>query len=110
MNLTPNISAANTRAYPYWYPLGIQTATLIPGHQIELDTLDIPISNRIPGQDDYNESDLHTIPIPNSPNNDITSSALLKAHSADLGRGASIGLIELFQQTNAEISTVEGNR
>lgn len=99
--MAQNIQDPNTRAFPYWPPLGIQQPAFIPGQQLAGEVQDIRI-NRIPQDTDFNQSDVRRLPTPNAPANDVTGAGELLTHSAPMGRGSGIGLMDMLQMSIAQ--------
>lgn len=109
MAKTPNLLAANTAQYPYWIAPGVQVPNLIPGQQMAGEIQDIGI-NRIPSETDYNQSDIRTIPTPDSPSQQVGQSIQIQAHRPELGRGASIGLTDLLIQSVQVTQRIAANQ
>lgn len=107
MAKTPNLLQANTSQFPYWFNPGVQPAYNIPGQMLAGEIADIGI-NRIPSETDYNNSDIRTIPTPDSPSQQVGQARQLQTHRAEMGRGAAIGLTDLLVQSiefNAKIAS-----
>lgn len=109
MSKTPNLLAPNTAAWPYWGNAGVQYPNLIAGQQLARELEDIGI-NRIPAQTDYEKADLRTIPTPGSPNQDIKSAFLLQTHQAELGRGASVSLMDMMNSSIKQTQEIGANK
>lgn len=109
MNKTPNLLAANTAAWPYWQNPGVQYPNMIPGQQMAGEIADIGI-NRIPSETDFNQGDIRTIPTPDSPRQQIGESLLMQVHSAEMGRGASVSLLDMLTQQTSDLTKIAENQ
>lgn len=100
-----NILDPGVNQFPYWQPLRLQVASLIPGQQMTGEIKDIGI-NKIPSETDYNNSDVRKIPFPVAPGQDVTSAKDLLYKPTPQGRGAGVGLMDMLQtsitQTQAQ--------
>jgi len=108
MEKIPDILTPATNLYPYWQNLGIQNPNMIPGHILAGEISDIGI-NRIPSETDFNNSDIRTIPTPGSPRQDVSASQKLQVHNAEMGRGAAVSLMDMFNQSMDTTTRIANN-
>ena len=90
--MTQNINKPNTNQYPFWTPpFGIQNPRQIVGGGIDSMIEDLQY-NRIPSETDFVNSDIRTIPVPQT-NIDSKTALQFETHRAQLGRGSARDLI-----------------
>lgn len=104
-----DLTKPNTESFPYWQNPGVQNQYIIPGVQIAGMIDDIRI-NRIPSQTDFNDSDIRAIPIVDTSKPDTEAIQALQTHTAELGRGASVSLIDMFKMSMDEVRKIGGNQ
>jgi hypothetical protein len=61
-------------------------------------------------QTDFNDSDIRTIPIVDTSKPDTEAIQALQTHTAELGRGASVSLIDMFKMSMDEVRKIGGNQ
>ncbi len=106
--MTRNINQPNTSQYPFWPPpFGIQNPRQIVGGGIDSMIEDLQF-NRIPSETDYLQSDIRTIPTPQT-NIDTRTATTFEAHRAQLGRGSAIGLTDLLLMSELEVNQIGQN-
>ena len=94
-------------SFPFWQADFYQPARIIPGGQLMDMIADIGI-NRIPGQTDFNQSDIRTIPKPNV-NQDVTGARELKGYDPQFGVSQPGSLFDLLAQTQSAAMNGAGN-
>lgn len=105
--MTQNINKPNTNLYPLWTPpFSIQNPRQIVGGGIDSMIEDLPL-NRIPSETDYLNSDIRTIPRPET-NIDQQTAMAFQTHRAQLGRGSAIGLVDMLLMSELEIRQIGG--
>jgi hypothetical protein len=103
-----NINKPNTNQYPFWTPpFGIQNPRQIVGGGIDSMIEDLQF-NRIPSETDFLNSDIRTIPTPQT-NIDTKTALTFETHRAQLGRGSAIGLTDLLLMSQLEVDQIGRN-
>lgn len=106
--MTQNINQPNTAVYPFWTPpFSIQNPRLIVGGNLESALQDLQF-NRIPSETDYLNSDIRTIPTPQT-NIDTQTAMSFETHRAQLGRGSAIGLVDMLLQSENDVRLIGRN-
>lgn len=103
------IDSANTESFPYWFNPGFQNPNLLPGRLIAGEIQDIN-GNRIPSETDFNHSDINLFVSPKVTAQDTENVQGLEAPTPDVGRGAAVSLVDMFNQSMDEVKRIGVNQ